>query len=1029
MLKRALVIGGGIAGIQASLDLAEAVTEVFLLERRPSIGGRMAQLDKTFPTNDCAMCILSPKLVEVSKHPNIHLLTHAELLGLEGDAPDFTARIRKHPRYVTEAKCTGCGICTTKCPVRLPDPHNKGLSKTRCIRIPFPQAVPAVPIIEASHCIYLTRGKCGVCKKLCQADAIDYEQQPEDLALEVGAVVLALGSEEFEATLKDEYGYHTFPNVVTSIELERLLSASGPTQGHVQRPSDNKEPARVAFIQCVGSRDMQIGNDYCSAICCMQAAKDAIILTEHLHGVESTVFCMDVRAYGKGFDRFVERAKAEHDVRFLRARVSSVEADPESDDLVVRYNSEDGRLLTETFDLLVLSVGMCASEGVRQTVRRLRLKTDDCGFVTTAAFNPLESSRRGVFVCGTASGPKDIPESVIQASGASAQALAFLGPCQSAISNQQSAIVTPIELRGAPTRIGAFVCRCGINIASTVDVPAVVQYASTLPKVVHAQEFLFACSKDSQKAIAQVIQDKRLTRVVVAACTPRTHEPLFQGTLDACGLNPYLFEFANIREHCSWVHQRAPERATEKAKQLVRMGVAKAARLEPLEKSKLGVNHAALVIGGGAAGLTAALDLAAQGYPVHLVEREAELGGHLRKVRRTLDGEATDAFLKNLVEQVEANDRITVHLGKTVESVSGYVGNFKTQLAGEAAPIEHGVVIVATGAKERVPNEYLYGADRRVMTQTDFEAFLADGHFPLSLWERVGVRDAGTGAAPGPGALTLPSPKGRGPTVVMIQCVGSRDTEHPYCSRICCGTAIKNALHLKELNPKARVYVLCRDVRVYGLNERWYRQAREKGVVFLRYDDAAKPSVAAENGRLVVQAKDDILGRTLALDADLVVLSAGIEPHEDNRTLSQHLKVPLDADGFFLEAHVKLRPVDFATEGVFVCGLAHYPKDIGESIAQAHAAASRAATVLSKSEIEAEGKVAAVDVTRCSGCGACVAVCAYKALDLDPVFRVAMVNEATCKGCGTCAATCRAGAIDLKGFRNDQILEAVNAIG
>jgi heterodisulfide reductase subunit A len=999
VLKKALVIGGGIAGIQASLDLAEAGTEVFLVERRPSIGGRMAQLDKTFPTNDCAMCILSPKLVEVSKHPNIHLLTHAEVLDLEGEAPHFTARVRKHPRYVNETRCTGCGVCTTKCPVRLPDPHNKGLSKTRCIRIPFPQAVPAVPIIEASHCLYLTRGKCGVCKKLCQADAIDYEQQPEDLALQVGAVVLALGSEEFEATLKDEYGYRTFPNVVTSIELERLLSASGPTQGHVQRPSDAKEPSRVAFIQCVGSRDMQVGNDYCSAVCCMQAAKDAIILTEHLHGVESTIFCMDVRAYGKGFDRFVERAKQEHDVRFLRARVSSVEVEPETEDLVVRYNREDGRLIEESFDLLVLSVGMVASDGVRQTVRRLRLKMDDCGFVTTSVFNPLESSRRGVFVCGTASGPKDIPESVIQASGASSAVLALLGDFEPRQVRVERA--TPIDLRGEPTRIGVFVCRCGINIASTVDVPAVVQYASALPKVVHAQEFLFACAKDSQKVIAQAIQEKRLTRVVVAACTPRTHEPLFQGTLEASGLNPYLFEFANIREHCSWVHQRTPEKATEKAKELVRAAVAKACRLEPLEKSKLPVTHSAMVIGGGVAGLTAALDLAAQGYPVHVVEREAELGGHLRKVRRTLSGESTGAFLKSLVEQVASNDRITVHLGKSIRAISGYVGSFKTQLGGEGETIEHGVVIVATGAKERVPQEYLYGDDRRVMTQTDFEAFLADGH----------AREIGKLKA-----------------VVMIQCVGSRDTEHPYCSRICCGTAIKNALHLKELNPKARVYILCRDVRVYGLNERWYRQAREKGVVFLRYDEAAKPRVSAENGRLLVQAKDDILGRTLALDADLLVLSAGIEPNRDNRALSQLLKVPLDADGFFLEAHVKLRPVDFATEGVFVCGLAHYPKDIGESIAQAHAAASRAATILSKSEIEAEGKVAAVDVTRCSGCGACVELCAYKAIDLDPVFRVAVVNEGTCKGCGTCAASCRAGAIDLKGFRNDQILEAVNAI-
>jgi heterodisulfide reductase subunit A len=997
VLKRAVVIGGGIAGIQASLDLAEAGTEVFLVERRPSIGGRMAQLDKTFPTNDCAMCILSPKLVEVSKHPNITLLTNAEVLALEGEAPHFTARVRKHPRYVDEAKCTGCGICTTKCPVRLPDPYNLGLSKTRCIRIPFPQAVPAVPIIDADHCLYHTRGKCGVCKKLCQAEAIDYEQKPQDLDLEVGAAILALGSEEFEATLKDEYGYHTFPNVVTSIELERLLSASGPTQGHIQRPSDGKEPARVAFLQCVGSRDMQIGNDYCSAICCMQAAKDSIILREHLHGVESTVFYMDIRAYGKGFDRFVERAKEEHDVRFLRARVSSVEVDPDTENLAVRYNTDDGRLAEESFDLLVLSVGLCASKAVRETIRRLGLETDEHGFVTTSSFHPLEGSRPGVFVCGTASGPKDIPESVIQASGASSAVLAALGGFES--KRHQVERPAPIDLRGEPTRIGVFVCRCGINIASTVDVPAVVQYAATLPKVVHAQEFLFACAKDSQKIIAQAIQEKRLTRVVVAACTPRTHEPLFQGTLEASGLNPYLFEFANIREQCSWVHQRAPREATEKAKHLLRMGVAKASRLEPLQKSKLPVNHSALVIGGGVAGLTAALDLAAQGYPVHVVEREADLGGHLRAIHRTLAGEETGAFLKDLIEKVKSNGRITVHLGKSVQAISGFVGNFKTQLSGEDERIEHGVAIVASGASEHVPKEYLYGQDDRVMTQTDFEKCLDDARRVKRL-----------------------------KTVVMIQCVGSRDPEHPYCSRICCGTAIKNALRFKELNPKGQAYVLCRDVRVYGLNERWYRQARENGVVFLRYDEAAKPRVLNEGGRLVVRSSDAILGRTLALDADLVVLSSGIEPNKDNRDLSQLLKVPLDADGFFLEAHVKLRPVDFATEGVFVCGLAHYPKDIPESIAQARAAASRAATILSKSEIEAEGKVAAVDNSRCSGCGACVDVCAYKAIELDPLLRVAVVNEAMCKGCGTCAATCRAGAIDLKGFRNDQILEAVDAI-
>jgi len=996
--KRALVIGGGIAGIQASLDLAEAGTRVFLVERGPSIGGRMAQLDKTFPTNDCAMCILSPKLVEVSKHPNITLLTDTELLSLEGQASQFTARVRTHPRYVDADKCTGCGICTTKCPVRLPDPYNKNLSKTRCIRIPFPQAVPAIPLIDAEHCIYLTRGKCGVCNKVCEADAIDYEQTARDMDLEVGAVVLALGSEEFNAVLKDEYGYGTFPNVVTSIELERYLSASGPTEGHIVRPSDHAEPKRVAFLQCVGSRDMTVGNGYCSAICCMQAAKDSIILREHLSDVESTVFYMDIRAYGKGFDRFVERAKDEHKVRFLRARVSSVEVDPETENPRVCYNADDGTIHEESFDMLVLSLGMCATPAVREVVSRLGLETDEYGFVTTSTFAPLEGSRRGVFVCGTASGPKDIPESVIEASGASSAALALLSDCEP--SEVKIERPEPMDLRGEPTRIGVFVCRCGINIASTVDVAEVVEYASTLPKVAHAQEFLFACANDSQKTISEIIKEKRLNRVSVAACTPRTHEPLFQATLESCGLNPYLFEFANIREQCSWVHQGAPGEATEKAKALVRMAVAKSAHLQPLERTRLSVNSAALVIGGGLAGMTAALDLADQGFSVHLVERDDKLGGHLHEIHRTLDGQNVADFLAEYVRTVEAHDNITVHTGTSVREVAGYIGNFTTRLEGQDDPIEHGAVIVATGATEYVPTEYLYGQDDRVVTQTELEAVLAE--------------DAAKA-----GALQA---------VVMIQCVGSRDDEHPYCSRICCGKAVKNALHVKELNPEARVYVLCRDVRVYGLNERHYREAREKGVIFLKYEEDAKPQVSADNGRLVVRTKDHVLNRELAIDADLVVLSAGIGPNEDNRALSQLLKVPLDADGFFLEAHVKLRPVDFATDGVFVCGLAHYPKDISESIAQARAAASRAATVLSKSEIEVEGKVAHADPARCSGCGECVDVCAYKAIELDPLLRIAVVNEATCKGCGACTATCRAGAMDLKGFRNDQILQAVDAM-
>lgn len=1006
MHKKVLVVGGGIAGIQSALDLAEMGIEVFLVEREPSIGGRMAQLDKTFPTNDCAMCILSPKLVEAGSHPYIHILTHSEIVSLDGEAPRFVATVLKRPRYVDEGKCTGCGICMSKCPVRIPDPYNKGLSTTKCIRIPFPQAVPAIPILDKEHCIYLQRGRCRICERFCEVKAIDYEQKEETLTLEVGSVILAIGSNEFDAVLKDEYGYKTFPNVMTSIEFERILSASGPTQGHILRPSDDKEPESIAFIQCLGSRDRQMGNEYCSAVCCMQAVKDSIIVREHLPKVQTTIFYMDMRAYGKDFDKFVDQAKNQYGTQFLHARIASVEVNPQNEDLIIQYNTDEGNIQREEFGLVVLSLGLLSTGGIKQVANRLSIELDECGFARTPPFSPVATSRPGVFVAGTFSGPKDIPETVMQASGAVSAASALLIDFPSKEIKEE--LPPEADLRGQGPRVGVFVCRCGINIAAIVDVPEVVNYAATLPRVVHAQELLFACSQDSQKLISEWIKEKELNRVVVSACTPRTHEPLFQKTLRTTGLNPYLFEFANIREQCSWVHQKEPEKATAKVKDLIRMAVAKATQLESLSKLSVSITKGALVIGGGLAGMTATKDLSAQGFEVHLVEKEPELGGNLRHLHYTLDGERVDDFLRSLVNEVEADPKIHVHTGTSVEEVSGYIGNFRTTLSHHLpaekeakTPIEHGAIIVATGGREYVPTEFLYGQDDRVITQRQLENLLSDDDHQAQVqkWK----------------------------SVVMIQCVGSRNEEHPYCSRVCCSTAIKNALKLKESNPDIRIYILYRDIRTYGTKEIYYRQAREKGILFVRYDQGTDPVATKRNGTLKVRTRDTILARDLEISPDLLVLSPSMVPNDQNKVLSQMLKVPLNADGFFLEAHVKLRPVDFATDGIFVCGLAHYPKDISETITQAKAAAARAVAILRKDQIETEGKVSQVKKERCIGCGLCVEVCAYKAIELDPKERVAVVNEALCKGCGACAGSCRPGAIDLKGFRNDQILAALAA--
>jgi heterodisulfide reductase subunit A len=1001
-----MVVGGGIAGIQAALDLAEMGVEVFLIERNPSIGGRMAQLDKTFPTNDCAMCILSPKLVEAGSNKNIHIIANAEVQSVEGQAGNFKVQVLKRARYVDESRCTGCGICMSKCPVRISDEYNMGLSKTKCIRIPFPQAVPAVPIISKEHCIYFQKGKCRICEKFCEEKVIDYEQKDALLDIEVGSIILAVGSQEFNAKLKDEYSYGTSPNVLTSIEFERLLSASGPTQGHVLRPSDQKEPKRVAFLQCVGSRDIQVCEPFCSAICCMQAAKDAIIMAEHLPDVIVTIFNMDIRAQGKDFDKFITRAQTEYGARFVRARVSSVEINPANENLRIRYDPSGSETLREEeFDMVVLSVGLHSSKPTRQLAEKLGVELGETGFVKGNSFDPVLTSHDGVFACGTLTGPRDIPETVMQASGAAGAAASL----QADLPARRIKIECPPQrdIRGEPPQVGVFVCRCGINIASTVDVPKVVEFASGLPWVKHAQELLFACAGDSQRIIADAIREKGLNRVVVCACTPRTHEPLFQSTLQSAGINPYLFEFANIREHCSWVHQKEPNRATEKAKELAKMAVTKAVCLEPLSPQTCSVNHDALVIGGGVAGMTAALELARHGCQVHLVERQKQLGGNFRDVYFTMNGQPAQEFLKALIEQVTSNSNIHIHLDSEVAEVEGFVGNFKSKIHNKgddsAVEVEHGAVIVATGANELETDEYLRGQDPRVVTLRELETAFGNGS---ELKEKLTeVR-----------------------SVVLLQCVGSRCDERPYCSRMCCNKSIKNALKLKEYNPDVNIYILYRDVRAYGLHELAYKQAREKGVIFIRYEEDAKPVVACENGTLSVRVFDPVLRRKVVINPDLVGLAVGIAAPSENKVLSQMLKVPLNSDGFFLEAHVKLRPVDFATDGVFVCGLAHYPKDVSESVAQARAAAARAMTVLSKETIQAESKVSQVRTENCAACGACVAVCPFSAIEIDEVKRVAVVNEALCKGCGACSATCRSAAIDLRGFRDEQLISAIQAI-
>jgi len=856
--------------------------------------------------------------------------------------------------------------------------------------------------LEAERCL-----SCGICcecyqcVQACIAKAVchsDIEAQEE---IEVGAVIAAPGFETFDASIRGEFGFGVYDNVVTSIQFERILSASGPYFGHVQRLSDGREPKKVAFIQCVGSRDTSCNNSWCSSVCCMYATKEAIIGKEHAKGLEPTIFFMDIRAHGKDFDRFVNRAKDEYGIRYIRSMPSAVKELQQSKNLLIKYVLEDGSLVEEEFDMVVLSVGLTPPKDAKPLADALGIELEDHGFCATQLENPVLTSRDGVFVCGAFGGPKDIPETVMEASSAAACASGLLAERRGTMVSE---VELPMEkdIKGIGPRTGVFVCHCGINIGGVVNVPEVVEYAKTLPNVVFATDNLFTCSQDTAVKMGEVIKEQNLTRVVVGSCSPRTHEGLFQENCEKAGLNRYLFEMANIRDQNSWVHMHEPEAATEKAKDLVRMAVAKAEYLKPLKPGQLTVNHAAMIIGGGLAGITAALSLADQGFESHIVEKEKKLGGNYAKLHYTLEGLDTVKHLDGLIKKIKKNKLIHVYTGAEIEKIEGFIGNYKTTIKTKEGQtqFEHGVVIVATGAYEFETNEYLHGSSDKVITQRDLEELLAKND---------------TKAAKADG-------------VVMIQCVGSRTKERPYCSRYCCSEAMKNALKLKEMDPEKDVTIIYRDVRTFGLKEDFYKKARELNVKFIRYDEDRKPEVSEAGGKISIRVFDPILNDYVTLATDLLALSVGTVPNPANEEIGKMLKVPTNQDGFFLEAHVKLRPVDFATDGVFMCGMSHAPKLSEDAIVQANAAVSRASTILTKDFIEAEGKTAYVNKERCAACGLCEANCPFGAIAVDANEGAAVVNAVLCKGCGVCTASCRMNAVDLNGFTNEEVLTQIGAL-
>jgi heterodisulfide reductase subunit A len=899
-------------------------------------------------------------------------------------------------------KCIACGACEEKCPAKTVDAFNEGLSKRKAIYVPYPQAVPLKYVIDAGRCIYFrekTKGKCKACEKFCPTEAIKFDDKEASVTLNVGSVIVTSGFKPFDPSNFDNYQYATFPNVITSLEFERILAAGGPTTGHVLRPSDNQEPAKIAWLQCIGSRDLnRCDNEYCSSVCCMYAIKEAIIAKEHIgNNFEPAIFFIDVRTHGKDFEKYYERAKAEG-VRCIRSRVHTITEADETGTLALSYVSESGEMIDENFDMAVLSVGMEPSDSAVDLAEKMGVEINGYNFIQTSDTTPVATSRPGIYVAGAIQGVKDIPESVMQASAAACRAGVNLASARGTLINEKE-FPSESDVADQAPRIGVFVCNCGVNIGGIADVPAIAEYAKSLPDVAYVEENLFSCSQDTQDKMVEVIKEQKLNRIVVAACTPRTHEPLFQETLRNASLNSYLFDMANIRNQCTWVHSDDKETATEKSKDLVRMAVNRASLLEPIPDISVEIEKSALVIGGGVAGMTAALSLADQGFPATIVEKSSDLGGAAKDLKTTWKGQDVKGYLSGLIDQVKQHSDIDVLTDAQVVDASGFVGNFETQVSNgdDTRTVKHGVTIVATGGTAADTDEYLYNQNPRVMRWHDLE------HEPEKL------KDAGS--------------------VVFIQCVGSRDDNRPYCSRICCTSSILQAISIKEEDPETDVFILYRDIRTYGEREALYKKAREKGVIFVRYSLDSKPKVVEVDDGLEVDVFDPILQRNLKIKADYVNLATAIDP-ADNASISEYYKIPLNAENFFMEAHAKLRPVDFATDGIFLCGLAHYPKAIDESIAQAMAAAGRATTILAKDSVQISPLVSQIDAEKCIGCGLCDEVCAFNAIELEEIegkgYRAKNI-PASCKGCGLCAASCPQQTIDMLHFRDAQIVASICA--
>jgi heterodisulfide reductase subunit A len=984
-----LVIGAGIAGIKAALELAESGVKVYLCDHKPYVGGTLSQLDRWFPDNHCGMCKVLPVfdrdrssqycLRQGLVHPNIEVLPLTEVEEITGEAGDFQVTLSTKSSWVKQELCTGCGLCVPLCPVEVDSEFNQGLEKQKAIHPRHPLVLPRVYVIDREHCT-----KCGACVDACPTGAIDLSGADEMKDVTAGAIILATGFEEYDPLSASQYGYKRYANVITSIELERLLSKSGPSGGKLVRPSDGRVPGSVAFLQCVGSRDLK--RNYCSSACCMYALKEAMMIKEAEPETAVGIFFMDLRAFGKGYHRYYEQARQELGIEFTRARIPVVKQDFKTEDLLLTTVAEDGKTITSRFDLVVLSVGQTSSPRFREMSEVLGLTTNKWGFCDIEVLSPVVTSREGIFACGSAAGPKDIADTLVEAEAAASKAAALVKPAKR----------HPVETAPAgdeEPQVAVFICNCQGQIADAVNTKGLLEFSEGLPGVVHAEEADHLCQPEVWSAIPDSLKKSGANRLVVAACS---------------ALRPVIpslevpAELVNIREELAWVHQENSQAATEKGKGQLAMAVEKLRRPGKRPHGAEEITTRTVIIGGGLGGLVAALSLAEQGLEVELVEKSDKLGGNLNHIHSLLEGGDPQGYLQHLVEKANAEPLIHVWTETEVVECQGYAGNFQCTLRdGNSAQydIEAGAIVIAAGGAESRPAEYLYGQAEPVITQRELEERLAGG------------------------ALNAHDLK----CVVMIQCVGSRDEERPYCSRVCCSQALKNALALKRQNPDIDIVVFYRDLMSYGFKEEYYTQAREAGVLFVRYEVDRKPAVTQDGKKLKVQAADLVLGGDIIIEPDLVVLSPAIVPNGSG-DLAHIFGIELTEDGFFKEAESKFRPVDTLKEGIFVCGLAHSPRGVSETIVQAQAAAQRVAQLLSRDKIVPSRLISQVNERRCSGCELCITACPYDARFKDSERGVVVVRPALCQGCGACVVACPNAAASLTELGDKQIFSIMDVV-